>query len=496
LSLLTKFLEPKAATWGPLDDRWYQTNPGITSAAGIAISPEKALAISTVFACVRIISQTVAMLPLIVYQRRPDGGKERASNHPLFDILHDRPNVRQSSFQFREMMMGHSLLRGNAYARIVPGPRGFADQLVPLHPDRVTPSLATDGTIVYEYRRPDGIPEHLLQDEVFHLSGLSDDGIKGLNMTVLARDTFGLAAATENYGSRFFAEGQRPSGVFTIPGRIKEEGRDRLKEELRGFSGPQGSHKTAILEDGLTWQQVGLSNEDSQFLETRLFQVEEVASLFGVPLSLIQHTEKSTSWGTGITQLTLGFVQFTIQPWLVRWEQEIRNDLILNKDRFFAEFVLEGLLRGDPATRAAFDAIMIDRGVFTRNEVRVTENRNPLPGLDEPMSMLNMRQGTGGNALALELSTDAAARMVRKEVGAIRKAAEKYAENRVDWEAWVAEFYNEFRADLMEVCKLEPYLALTYANAQRDELLAIGVGAVDGWESDRTGKLVDLMMRG
>jgi len=493
VGILTRLLEPKAATFGPLDDFWYQNTAGSTTASGVPINPEKALAISTVFACVRIISQTLAMLPLIVYRRLEDGGKERDSNHPLFDVLHSRPNARQSSFQFREMMMGHALLRGNAYARIVPGPRGFADQLVPLHPDRVTPSMADGGTIQYEYRPNGRPPEVLLQDEVFHLSGLSDDGIKGLSLTFLARDSFGLAAATQNYGSKFFSQGQRPAGTFTMPGRLSPEGYLRLKDDLTQYSGAQGFHKTAILEDGMKWEQMGLSNEDSQFLETRIFQVEEIASWFGVPLSLLQHTEKSTSWGTGITQLTLGFVQFTMQPWFVRWEQEISQDLIINKDRFFAEFVLEGLLRGDPATRARFYTALVNLGIMTRNEVRNIENLNPLPGLNEPLTPLNMRQGLKGN-LAMELATDAANRMAWKEVSAVRKVAEKHAEDRDGWALALSEFYDGFRVDLMEVCKLEPHLALAYTNAQRDELLSIGAGAVDGWGEDRSKKLVTLMM--
>ena len=494
MGIVTQFLEPKAATFGPLEDFWYR-DIGPASASGVRINPETALAVSTVFACVRIISQTLAMLPLVVYQRLPNGGKERASSHPLFDVLHSRPNVRQSSFQFREMLMGHVVLRGNAYARIVPGSRGFADQLVPLHPERVTPRLADNGGIQYEYRPLSGITEILLQDEVFHLSTLSDDGVQGLSLVTLAKDSFGLAAAVQNYANRFYSEGQRPAGVLKTPGHLSPEGHERLRTDWKErHGGLAGSQNIAILEDGLEWQALGLTNEDAQQLETRAFQVEEIASWFGVPLSLLQHTEKSTSWGTGITQLTLGFVQFTMQPWLIRWEQEISQDLIINKDRFFAEFVLEGLLRGDPATRSSFYATMIDRGVYTRNEVRRLENLNPLPGLDDPLTPLNMQQGQRSNALALALARDTAARMARKESASIQRAAEKYAGDPAGWAVWLTEFYDGFRADLMEVCKLKPHVALTYTLAQRDELLAIGAGAVDGWEQDRKEKLVSLMV--
>ena len=498
MGLLTRLLEPRAFEFGPLDDFWYKEIGGATT-AGVNINPQTAMAISTVFACVRIISGTLAMLPLVVHQRLPTGGKERSTEHPLFEILHTQPNVRQTSFQFREMMMMHALLRGNGYAEIIPGARGFADQLVPLNPDRVRPFLADDGTIHYEYQRPNGQTKMFLQDEVFHIANISDDGVKGLSTVNLARNSFGLAKATEEHGSRHFSQGQVPSGVLKMDGKLSTEGTDRLRDSWKDLhSGVRNTGSIAILEEGLEFQPMAMSNEDSQFLETRMFQVEEIASWFGVPLSLLQHTEKSTSWGTGIAQLTLGFVIFTMQPWFTRWEQEIQQDLILDPDRFFAEFILEGLLKGDPETRSKFYNIMIRTGILTRNEVRILENKNPLPGLDEPLDpaqtnqsgQLNRREGNT-QGLALKLATDTAARMVRKETGQIEKAAKKYAADPVGWAAWVGEFYEGFQADLIEVCKLSEDMAMSYCKVQRDSLLTDGVGV-----SGPVGKLIDLMMGG
>ena len=457
------------------------------------------MAISTVYACIRIISGTLAQLPLVVFQRTEDGGKERAGAHPLFEVLHTQPNVRQTSFQFREMLMGHALLRGNGYAEIVPGARGFADQLVPLNPDRMKPSLAADGTIHYEYRRPDGRTQMFLQDEIFHLANFSDDGVVGLSTVRLARNSFGLAKASEDYGSRFFSENQVPAGILKMAGHLSPEGRERLKDDWKQHKGGQS---TAVLEDGLEFQAMAMSNEDSQFLETRMFQVEEIASWFGVPLSLLQHTEKSTSWGTGIAELTLGFVIFTMQPWFTRWEQEIQQDLIIDRERFFAKFVVEGLLKGDPETRSKFYNIMIRTGVYTRNEVRILEDKNPLPGLDEPLDpaqtnqsgQLNRQQGNGQqSALALELATDTAARMVRKEIGQVAKAAKKYADDPVAWTEWVGEFYEGFQSELIEICKLDEQAAIDYSKVQRDKLLTFGVDDY-GLVADRPEKLVDLMM--
>ena len=496
--LLAKYL---AADFSPIDDFWYQdvALQG-TSNSGVRVTAKTALAISTVYACVRIISSTVAMLPLIVFQRTAGGGKERAPDHPLFDVIHSRPNIRQSSFQFREMMMGHALLRGNAYAQIVPGPRGFADQLVPLHPDRMQAKLASNGTIHYEYLPINGPVQTFLQDEIFHIATLSDDGITGLSAIVLGKDSFGLTKAAENYGAKFFGEGQMPAGVLKMPGRLSQEGHDRLRTDWKErHGGVNNSQNIAIMEEGLEWQAMGLTNEDAQHLETRAFQVEEIASWFGVPMALLQHTEKSTSWGTGIAQLTHGFVIFTIQPWLTRWEQEISQDLIINKDRFFPGFVLEGLLRGDPETRSKFYAIMVRLGIMTRNEVRSLENLNQLDGGDEPVPPPPMSNRVGlapGEplSLTLQLATDAAGRMARREAEQVRNAATKHGGNPDDWALWVTKFYDGFRADLMTNCKLQPQAALIYANQQRDELLTIGAGAVDTWEEDRTGVLVNLMM--
>lgn len=494
MGILTKLLEPKAATFSPLENFWYE-NIGPASASGVTINPQTALAISTVFACVRIISQTLAMLPLIVYQRLPDGGKERASNHPVFDVLHARPNVRQSSFQFREMLMGHALLRGNAYARIVPGPRGFVDQLIPLHPDRTTPRLAEDETVHYEFRRKDGQTEILLQDEVFHISTLSDDSIQGMSLVALARDSFGLTKATENYGNQSLAAGQTPAGVLKMPGHLSSEGHDRLRTDWKErHGGIKGSQNIAILEDGLEWQTLGMTNEDAQLLETRSHQVEEVASWFGVPLSLLQHTEKSTSWGTGIAQLTHGFVIYTMQPWFTRWEQEISQDLILNKDRFFAEFVLEGLMRGDPETRSKFYQIMLRNRVFTPNEVRKLENLNPLPGLDEPLVLkpapLSPAPRQNNNALTQELASAAAARVVRKEAAAVSQAAKSQLDDPEGYQEWAGKFWEAHATYVVEVLGLDDDGAGEYVT----RCGALSLEQLDATTEDRTAELANMVL--
>lgn len=501
MGILTRFLDPQAATFGPLDDFWYK-NIGAPSASGVRVTPATALTISTVYACVRIIASTLAMVPLIVYERTDENGKVRAKKHPLFPVMGRKPNRFQTSYQFRELLMVHALLRGNGYAQIVPGEQGFVDQLIPLNPDRVKPALARDGSINYIHQRLDGREEVLLQDEVFHIPNLSENGIEGLSTVQVARDSFGLTKSLENQENEFISRGQRPGGTLAMDGKLSPQAHERLRTDWRNrFTGTGGSQEIAILEEGLKWMPMGMSNEDAQFLESRLFQVEEVASWFGVPLSLLQHTERQTSWGTGITQLTHGFVTFTMQPWYTKWEGEINQDLILpsQQDDFFAEFLLEGLLRGDPLTRARFYNTMVTIGAMTRNEVRIAENFNPIPGLDEPLTPLNLQQGGESNgqsraSLVDGLVHDTAARMVRKEIGAIETAAKKHAADNEAWAKWVGEFYEGYREDLVEICKLGDSVAYSYTEEARIDLLTNGVTPEIFDQEARTEYLASLMV--
>ena len=513
MTILARLLAPRAAAPGPIDDFWYAPVGSLT-ATGVRMSADTALTIATVWACVRVIANTVAMLPLIMYRRRSDGGKDRATEHPLYDLLHDNPNPRQTSFQFREMLMGHLLLRGNAYAHIVPGPRGFADQLVPLHPDRMEPQLLANGRVRYQYSTPSGPIETFNQDDIFHLSTLSDDGVKGLSVIGLARESFALAYATESYGARFFGQGARPGGVLKHPGKLSPAAHEHLRTSwTERYGGLQGSHKPAILEEGMEWQALGMSNEDSQFLQTRGFQVEELASWFGVPLSLIQHTEKSTSWGSGLTQLTQGFITYTVSPFLVRWEQAIKQKLILAPQVYFAEFLTDGMLRGDPAQRSAFYAIMVQNGLMTGNEVRIRENMNPLPGLDEPRVPLNMGPAEGQpapapvlvpereeprpeNAHYRALVLEAAGRVVRREAAALETLATRHAGDIVGWRTGLAEWYAKHKAYVASAMKISSLDSSAWCDRQCAALVN-GIAPMDAtWEESRARELAEIATGG
>lgn len=376
----------------PHDDFWYQPL-GTASAAGVRVSEETAMKTSAVWACVRVIARTIGSVPLIVYEQRGDGGRERARHYYLYDVLHDSPNDEQTPLEFREMLTRHCLLRGNGYARIVPGRRGFAHQLVPLHPDLVEPERLESGRIVYRVRQPGGFSVVYNDEDIFHLRGVSADGLKGMSVLECARESIGLALATEQYGARLFAQNARPGGILKHKGALSKEASAKLKLSWeQAHSGVANAHRVAVLEEGMEWQQVGMTNEDAQFLATREFQVSDIARWFGVPLHMIQETSKQTSWGSGIESLGLGFVIYTLLPWATLWEQTIRRDLIVETNRYYAEHLFDALTRADIKTR--YDAYAVGRqwGWLSVNDIRRRENDDPVVGGDVYLEPLNMRE--------------------------------------------------------------------------------------------------------
>jgi HK97 family phage portal protein len=379
---------PSAPPRDPAIAEWFG---GAATASGVSVTPATALQISTVYACVRVLAESVAMLPLILYNRRPDGGKERDESHPLFEVLHDRPNAWQTSFEFREMMMGHLALRGNAYAEIVPGQTQVVAELLPLHPDRVIPFRAPDGRIAYKHQSERGPERVLLQDEMFHLRGLSSDGVTGLSPIQLHRESLGLAVATQEHGARLFGNSARPDGVLTVPSVLDEEAEKALIAGWeRRHRGSANAHRIDVLDGGMEWKQVGMTSEDAQFLETRKFQRGEIASIFRVPPHKIGDLERATF--SNIEQQSIEFVTDTLMPWLVRWEQAISRDLFSPESRRtrFAEFLVAGLLRGDQASRFTAYATARQWGWLSANDIRRLETLNPIEGGDVYLSPTNM----------------------------------------------------------------------------------------------------------
>jgi HK97 family phage portal protein len=370
--------------------RWWASTSS-QSDAGIAVTAESSMEISTVWACTGVISTGLASMPIILYERLAEGGKDRALEHALYEVLHVQPNNFQTILEWVEMMLGHAVLRGNGYSEIIPGRRGAVDQLIPLHPTRVTPKWGRNYSIVYEVLDADGSKRILLQDEVFHLRGRSNDGLVGMSVVTQARNSLGLARATERFGSKLFANGARPAGILKHPSNLSEQAQKRLiaqiEDEHRGAS---NAGKTLFLEEGLSWEQVGMSSEDAQFLETRKFQRNEIASWFGVKPHKIGDLERATF--SNIEHQSLEHVTDTLLPWARRIELLILTRLIQPHDRkkYFAEFLFDALLRGDTKTRFDAYAKAVGGPIMTPNEARGRENMNPIEGGDELQKPMNM----------------------------------------------------------------------------------------------------------
>lgn len=367
---------------------------GSATATGVSVTPESALRASTVYACVRVLAETVAALPLLTYKRQARG-KERATNFYLYDKLHTTPNPEMSSFTYRETMTGHVALWGNAYSEIETDGAGRMVNLWPMRPDQTYSARSKmtnePGYVTYV---PGAGQMWLPADRVFHLKGLSLDGITGLSPIGLARQAIGLAIATEEFGARFFGNGAQPGIVITHPGQLGDEAYKHLKTSWNeAHQGLDNSHRAAILEEGMGVEKIGIPPEDAQFLETRKFQVVDIARIYRIPPHLVGSMDAAT-FGN-IEQQSLEFVTYTMMPWLTRWEQEIARSIFLPAERanYFAEFMVDGLLRGDIASRYAAYATGRQWGWFSVNDIRALENMNPIDGGDaylEPMNMVEV----------------------------------------------------------------------------------------------------------
>ena len=355
------------------------------SAAGKRVNERSAMQMTAVYSCVRILAEAVAGLPLHLYRYKEDGGKEKALDHPLYLLLHDEPNPEMSSFVFRETLMTHLLLWGNAYAQIIRNGRGEVMALYPLMPDRMAVDRDDKGQLYYEYTTSaDDAPiskgsiVRLKPSDVLHIPGLGFDGLVGYSPIAMAKNAIGMAIACEEYGAKFFANGAAPGGVLEHPGTIKDP--QRVRESWQStFGGSGNSNKIAVLEEGMKYTPIGISPEQAQFLETRKFQINEIARIFRVPPHMVGDLEKSSF--SNIEQQSLEFVKYTLEPWLVRWEQSIQRTLFSpeEKKRYFAKFNVEGLLRGDYASRMSGYATARQNGWMSANDIRELENMDRIP---------------------------------------------------------------------------------------------------------------------
>ena len=370
---------------------WLLGINGATSYSGVSVSETSALQLGAVFAAVRLISKTIASLPLNIYKRRDDGGKDKFSNHYLYPVLHDSPNREMTSFELREIITGHLTTWGNAYGEIVWGNDGRVKELWPLRPDHMKVERKNQ-ELVYTYFLPDKQPFIFPPGLIWHLRGFSQDGLKGLSVISMARESIGLGLATEEFGSRYFGSGAAPDAVLIHPGKLTPEAVGSLKKSWEDqHKGLSKSHRIAILQEGLTYQQIGIPPEDSQFLQTRQFQVREIARIFEVPPHMIGDLSDATF--SNIEEQSIEFVVNCIRPWCVRIEQSINKFLLSGSDNrdYFAEFLIDGLLRGNIQSRYTAYATAIQNGIFSPNDVLELENRNPYDGGDQHFIQLNMQ---------------------------------------------------------------------------------------------------------
>lgn len=352
--------------------------------SGKSVNEFTAMQTTAVYSCVRILSEAIASLPLHVY-RYKGAGKERVFDHPLYHILHDEPNSEMTSFVFRETLMSHLLIWGNAYAQIIRDGAGRVVALYPLLPNKMTVYRDKNGEIYYAYTRSsDENPNFkeygtvmLRREDVLHIPGLGFDGLMGYSPIAMARNAVGMTIACEEYGASFFANGANPGGVLEHPGVLKDPA--KVRDSWNSvYQGSGNAHRIAVLEEGMKYQQIGIPPEEAQFLETRKFQINEIARLYRIPPHMVGDLEKSSF--SNIEQQSLEFVKYTLDPWVIRWEQALAQSLLLpeEKKQYFIKLNVDGLLRGDYQSRMTGYATARQNGWMSANDIREMEDLNPI----------------------------------------------------------------------------------------------------------------------
>lgn len=494
MGIITALLERRAHPGQDIDwARWLGVKE---TPSGVHVDQQNSLQQAAVFACVRVLAESAAMLPLILYRRLPRG-KERATKHQLYPILHSLPNPEMTSMELRETLMGHVGLWGNGFAEIEFANGGWIKGLWPLRPDRMK-IIRRAGKLVYVYQMPAGADPPYVElpfSRILHLRGLGFDGVVGYDPIGLAQNAIGLALAAEEFGARLFGNGTQLGVTYEHPGKLSEEAYKRLQGSIeKRHQGLTNAHRLMILEEGMKASQVGIPPENAQFLETRKFQVEEIARFYRMPLHKIGHLERSTN--NNIEHQAIEFVTDTMQPWLTRWEQAVYRDLLTERERmeYYAEHLVDALLRGDTVSRYQAYSVGRNGGWLSANDIRERENMNPVEGGDVYLVPLNMvpadqvageqvakSQGSGGageqgrtlvdedvERRALQIETrarniakgrqrlarayervirEAVQRVVRREIADVRRAVDKYLGKRdaFQFSTWLKQFYEEHR---------------------------------------------------
>ena len=529
MGLITSVLtgRPIGASYSEVSDFWYRpvTDAGSTQ-AGYPVNPDTALRQSTVNACVGLISDMIGALPLHVYRRLDNGGKERATTHPAYTLLHRKPNQRQTPKEWLTMGGQHLLLRGNFYNELIFDRRFVVAEERPLHPDRVRVTLLDSGRRGYTYRPPRGPERAFTQDEVSHVMGpySLDNGVTGCSVIEFARESISAAHAQEGFASRFWAQGAEGHVVFSTPNLLNDATRKINEAAVQSrIGGWQNAHKVLVMDGGLKPERLSSTARDSQYIETQQFTGQRLCQFFRVSPDMVGINDGTSQWGTGIEQRVLGFLKFTLMPWLVAIQQRIGLD-VLDDASLFAEFLVDAILAPDTVARFNAYGIAIMNGIMSENEVRVRENLNPWPGLDAPRRSANQDRGgdpttarpTGppprrpappiedddedetASAVDAEWSRThaAAARLVHREVAAIRKWAPRYVGNDAGWRKWTSDFYGRYVGQLERDLAMPQAAARAYC-ASNCALIVENHGDIsDEYEQNQPAALTALALEG
>lgn len=420
------------------------------TAAGLGVTEASAMTFTAFYACVRVLSEEMAALPLKIYRRTSDSRKIVAPNHPLYRRLHVAANPYMTSFTFRETMQYCLCTHGNAYAELKDegdGPKTFW----PIHPAYVIPEIDEDEKLKYKVRNPrTGAERTIDPEDILHIRALSANGLVGISPIRAAREAIGLGLATEQHGAAFFGQGARPGGVLQHPGSLDDTSYDRLRRDWNAVhQGPGHAHQIAILEEGMQWQTIGIPNEDAQFLETRRFQVSEMARIFRIPPHMIGDLEKATF--SNIEQQAIEFIRHCLRPWMVRWEQELNIKLLGDQDEYFAEFEADAVLRGDTEARYKAYQTAISYGIVSPNEVRHMENLNPYVGGDRHFMSANIVPIPDDNAdtTGLPQAINAGYRRINRKAAKVIRQAVKHRNG--DLVGWIRKWYSRYLDEVDDV---------------------------------------------
>lgn len=376
---------PISLTTGTFWEEWFGT-----SSSGKVVTADKAIQLSAVWACVRLLSESISTLPLKIYVRQPDGSRKAATDHPAYSILCRRPNSEMTPSRFMLMVVASICLRGNAFIE----KKFIANRLVslvPLLPQNMVVKRLTTGALEYKYTE-NGNERVIPVKNIMHIRGFGLDGVCGMMPMKTGRDVIGSAMAVEESAAKIFEQGLQSSGFLSAENALSDEQRERLRSYMAAFTGSKNAGKIMVLEGGLKYQGVTMNPEDAQMLESRSFSIEEICRWFRVPPFMVGHTTKQSSWASSLEGMNLQFLTHTLRPLLVNIEQEIGRCLLDSDDEVFAEFSVEGLLRADSAGRAAYYTSALQNGWMSRNDVRRLENMPPIEGGDIYTVQLNLTQ--------------------------------------------------------------------------------------------------------